>query len=158
MKLEAGKTYLDRVGSVLTVELRDKNCVRSGSSVGAYPFISSGGTRTWMTDGRWRDLPGWHVYDLIAEVPTAATDKPNPEKPNVTHRSHRNIDMLSPQAIKVLEHLEASGSITNCEAHTVLKCRSVSRRITELQDAGFDVDKTHSRDSQGQRYVRYSLV
>ena len=77
---------------------------------------------------------------------------------NPTTRSHANIEMLSPQAVQVLNHLETSGSITNCEAHSVLKCRSVSRRITELQDAGFDIDKEHKRDSQGQRYVRYVLV
>lgn len=67
-------------------------------------------------------------------------------------------DQLSPQAARVLAHLEAAGSITNVEAHAVLKCRSVSRRITELVDAGWDITKEHKRDSQGQRYVRYVLV
>lgn len=65
---------------------------------------------------------------------------------------------LSPQALKVLEHMEVTGEITNVEAHMVLKCRSVSRRITELQDAGFWIDKEWKRDSQGQKYLRYKLV
>lgn len=64
---------------------------------------------------------------------------------------------LSPQANAVLKHLESAGSITNVEAHAVLRCRSVSRRITELCDAGFDISKSWKKDSTGQRYVRYEL-
>lgn len=75
-----------------------------------------------------------------------------------SRRVGKNIQMLSPQANKVLEHLEATGTITNVEANAVLKVRSVSRRITELNDAGFDISKEHLRDSQGQRYVRYHLT
>lgn len=78
--------------------------------------------------------------------------------PNKSQRSHATLSMLSPQANKVLEHLELTGSITNCEAHTVLRCRSVSRRITELQDAGFYINKEFKKDTQGQKYVRYTLA
>lgn len=77
---------------------------------------------------------------------------------NANRRSHANLQMLSPQAVKVLEHLEASDTISNVEANAVLKCRSVSRRITELQDAGFSITKEFKRDSTGQRYTRYSLA
>lgn len=65
--------------------------------------------------------------------------------------------MLSPQAQTVYVHLEKAGSITNVEAHSVLRVRSVSRRITELRDAGFSITKEQKKDSTGQRYVRYVL-
>lgn len=73
-------------------------------------------------------------------------------------RSHGKLTMLSPQARDVLKHLERAGSITNVDAHIVLKVRSVSRRITELVDAGYVINKEHRRDSTGQRYVKYHLV
>ena len=66
---------------------------------------------------------------------------------------------MSPQTYQVLQHLIASGSITNVEAHTVLKCRSVSKRISELVNTyGLPVAKVHRRDSTGQRFVRYKLI
>lgn len=66
--------------------------------------------------------------------------------------------MLSPQAKQVLDHLKVAGTITNLTANFVLRVRSVSRRITELLDAGYDIRKEHKRDSQGQRYVCYELT
>ena len=39
---------------------------------------------------------------------------------------------MPPQTHQVLRHLITAGSITNVEAHAVLKCRSVSKRISEL--------------------------
>lgn len=77
---------------------------------------------------------------------------------SIVRRAHADMNMLSPQAVRVLEHLEKTGSITNVEAHAVLKVRSVSRRITELTDAGFDIERSHKRDSTGQRYVQYVLI
>lgn len=73
-------------------------------------------------------------------------------------RAHASMEMLSPQAVMVLKHMEEVGSISNVEAHSVLKVRSVSRRITELRDAGFEINKEQKLDSQGQRYVKYHLV
>jgi hypothetical protein len=72
----------------------------------------------------------------------------------------RRVQQLTPNALKVLEHLENSkgNTVTNVEAIVVLKVMSVSRRITELQDAGFDIEKTHKRDTAGTRYVQYKLV
>ncbi|KAF1049348.1 helix-turn-helix domain-containing protein [Xylophilus sp.] len=64
---------------------------------------------------------------------------------------------LTPQTRKVLAHLETVGSITNVEAHAVHGIRSVSRRITELRDAGAPIRKEQKRDPIGQRYVRYVL-
>lgn len=64
---------------------------------------------------------------------------------------------LSPQARIVLNHLQAVGSITAVEASAVHRVRSVSRRITEINDEGFRIRKEHKRDVNGQRYVRYVL-
>ena len=64
---------------------------------------------------------------------------------------------LKPQTRAVLEHLYLAGSITNVEANAVLKCRSVSKRISELEDAHYGIRRTRHVDSQGQRYVRYAL-
>lgn len=66
---------------------------------------------------------------------------------------------MHPQTRQVLEHLITSGSITNVEANAVLKCRSVSKRISELiNDHRVRIAKEHKRDSTGQRYVRYVLA
>lgn len=66
---------------------------------------------------------------------------------------------MHPQTYQVLQHLITAGSITNVEAHAVLKCRSVSKRISELVNTyGIDVAKLHRRDSTGQRFVRYVLI
>ena len=57
------------------------------------------------------------------------------------------------------DHLIAAGSITNVEAHAVLKCRSVSKRISELVNIhGIEIAKLYRRDSTGQRFVRYVLI
>lgn len=69
---------------------------------------------------------------------------------------------LSPQAVRVLNHMKAAGSISNVEANAVHRVRSVSRRMTEivaaLEGSGFKVEKQFKRDVTNQRYVRYSLV
>ena len=66
---------------------------------------------------------------------------------------------MHPQTHQVLCHLITAGSITNVEAHAVLKCRSVSKRISELVNTyGIDVAKLHRRDSTGQRFVRYLVI
>lgn len=64
---------------------------------------------------------------------------------------------MTPQATAVLRHLRDAGSITNVEANAVLRVRSVSRRITELQDHGVRIRKETKYDSTGQRYTRYYL-
>ena len=64
---------------------------------------------------------------------------------------------LSPQSQVVLTHLRTAGSISNVEAHAVHRIRSLSRRITEISDAGYAISKERKRDVTGQIYVRYSL-
>lgn len=69
---------------------------------------------------------------------------------------------LSPQSAKILDHLKIAGSISNVEAHAVHRCRSLSRRITEivraLRGTGYRIDKKTQRDVTGQRYTRYYFV
>jgi len=65
---------------------------------------------------------------------------------------------LEPNARRVLDHLVREGTITNMEANIVLKVRSVSRRITDIQRAGYSVAKLRCKDSTGQRYVKYALL
>lgn len=77
---------------------------------------------------------------------------------------------LSPQASRVYDHLLRAGSITNVEANAVHRVRSVSRRITEIQEGmlhatwrllgkqSIHIQKEFRRDATGQRYVRYHLV
>lgn len=65
---------------------------------------------------------------------------------------------LSPQAKIVLKHLLSVGSITAVEASAVHRIRSLSRRVTELdQVGGYLIQKEHKRDVVGQRYVKYSV-
>ena len=78
---------------------------------------------------------------------------------------------MTPQSKTVLRHMINAGSISNVEANAVHRVRSLSRRITEIDDAlwsatvaaknaeivNYPVRKEFKRDVTGQRYVRYSL-
>lgn len=89
-------------------------------------------------------------------------DRINLAIPEITRR-------LTPQAKTIFDHLVSAGSISSVEAHAVHRCRSVSRRITEIDDAlvearlrflgpfPFSIRKVVRRDSTGQRYTRYFL-
>lgn len=66
-------------------------------------------------------------------------------------------DRLSPQSRIVFKHLRDVGSITAVEASAVHRVRSLSRRITEINNAGYSVQKDFKKDITGQRYVRYTM-
>lgn len=55
----------------------------------------------------------------------------------------------------VREHLERGRSITNVEAQAMWRCRSLTKRISELRDEGMNIVAERRRDSTGQTYVRY---
>jgi hypothetical protein len=66
--------------------------------------------------------------------------------------------VLTPQAKTILTHLNNTGTITQREALMDHSVQSLTRRITEIRDAGFKVEgiwKTHPLT--GQRYMRYSF-
>lgn len=66
---------------------------------------------------------------------------------------------LTPQARTVLLHLNDTGTITQREAVMDHSVQSLTRRITELRDAGFNIlGKWKYHPTTGQRYTRYSLV
>ena len=78
---------------------------------------------------------------------------------NVVPTSDTRINVLSPQAQQILSYMQnGNGTISGVEAQATMKVRSLTRRITEIRDAGFDIHSEWRRDPLGQRYVRYSLV
>lgn len=65
---------------------------------------------------------------------------------------------VTPQAMIVLRHIEAAGSITQREALMDHGVQSLTKRISELRSAGADIvvaSKRHPLSKQ--RYARYSL-
>lgn len=73
------------------------------------------------------------------------------------HRRYYAFSLLPPQEQTVLHHLLRDGTITNVEAQTVHKIRSLSRRITTLTQSGCAIARRFKTDAAGQRYVRYYL-
>jgi hypothetical protein len=70
-----------------------------------------------------------------------------------------NTQSLTPQAATVLAHMEYAGSITQREAMLDHSIQSLTRRITELNDKGFRVNREDKKHPlTGQRYARYSLA
>lgn len=66
---------------------------------------------------------------------------------------------LTPQAHTVLTHITKAGSITQREAIVDHSVQSLTRRITEIRDAGFDIAaEFRYHPITGQRYARYSLA
>lgn len=64
---------------------------------------------------------------------------------------------LSPQARTVMSHLINVGTITQREALMDHSVQSLTRRITEIRQSGFNVDGTWKlHPLTGQRYMRYS--
>jgi DNA-binding Lrp family transcriptional regulator len=62
------------------------------------------------------------------------------------------------QEMQILKHLRKAGSITQREAMLDLSVQSLTRRITELRQRGFNiqgVQKLHPVTNQ--RYMRYTL-
>lgn len=65
---------------------------------------------------------------------------------------------LAPQTKAVLEMLQKIGRITGVQAANVLKVRALPRRIADLKEAGYKIDRTMKKDHTGQRYAEYSLA
>lgn len=64
---------------------------------------------------------------------------------------------LSPQARRVLAHLESGESISQMEALTVYSIFRLASRISELRSAGYDIHREMKEDNAGHRYARYWL-
>lgn len=62
---------------------------------------------------------------------------------------------MKPQTKLIHDHLVDVGNITGVEAQAIYKCRSLTKRISELKALGFDIKSEWKIDHAGQRYVRY---
>lgn len=58
----------------------------------------------------------------------------------------------------LIEHLKSGKSITAIEASALWRCRSLSRRICDIEERGYTINREEREDSTGQNYTRYSLV
>ena len=68
------------------------------------------------------------------------------------------IGTMTPQAITVFNHLLTAGEITQRQALLDHSVQSLTRRITEIRDAGFPIDGVWKKNPiTGQRYMRYSF-
>lgn len=74
------------------------------------------------------------------------TEKPAPVVPTL------------PMTKAVLDLLKQKGTLTSLEAQGVLRCRSLSKRISELKQLGWPIFREMKWDTTGQRYARYSLA
>lgn len=66
--------------------------------------------------------------------------------------------MQATQVETILKHLKNTGSITQREAIMDYSIQSLTRRITDLRDSGYNIlsiPKVHP--VTGQRYARYTL-
>ena len=60
--------------------------------------------------------------------------------------------------VEMLErHFETYDDISNIEAQAVYKIRSLSRRICDLKDRGYNFTREWKKDLMGKRYVRYFI-
>lgn len=64
---------------------------------------------------------------------------------------------MTPQARTVLRHLIKEGSITPMIASGIYKVRSLPRRILDLKEAGFNIERELRKDATGQRYAFYAM-
>jgi hypothetical protein len=64
---------------------------------------------------------------------------------------------MKPQTAIIFHHLKTRGSITGVEAAAVYRARSLSKRISEIKEAGHNVVRVLHKDATGQRYAKYYL-
>jgi biotin operon repressor len=58
----------------------------------------------------------------------------------------------------IMNHFKKAKSITQREAMVDYSIQSLTRRITELRDMGFNIETQHKKHPvTGQRYARYVL-
>lgn len=64
---------------------------------------------------------------------------------------------LTPQARRILAHLESGKSITPMEAIVVYTIPRLASCINEIRKVGYKVDMSLRRDEQGHKYGRYTI-
>lgn len=73
-------------------------------------------------------------------------------------RAKMTMAKLPAQTKEVLSLLRSKGSLTAIEAGGVIRARSLSKRVSELKEAGVDIQTETKFDHTGQRYARYHLI
>jgi|TARA_R100000951_G_scaffold111369_1_gene110320 hypothetical protein len=61
------------------------------------------------------------------------------------------------QVQQIYRHLETGKSISGYEARDLYRIASLPRRINDLEEQGFKIERSRRTDPTGRRYVRYSL-
>lgn len=65
---------------------------------------------------------------------------------------------MKPQTKLVLDHIQRTGSITQREAIMDHSVQSLTKRVAELRDLGYDIKSEFKKHPlTGQRYARYTL-
>lgn len=64
---------------------------------------------------------------------------------------------LTRQAALIRDHLRANSHLTSWQAEGVYRIRRLASRISELRNAGYEIEKESQRDATGQLYTRYSF-
>lgn len=62
--------------------------------------------------------------------------------------SRTQLDML-------LDHFRIRPNISDLEARSMFKIRALPRRIKDLEELGYSIERSSRKDTTGQRYVRY---
>ena len=63
------------------------------------------------------------------------------------------------QTTQILEHMKRTGSITMREALLDYSIQSLTKRISELRQAGYKIETEHKHHpTTGQRYARYKFL
>lgn len=63
-----------------------------------------------------------------------------------------------PMKEMIRRHLTRVHSISGVEAQNLYRCRSLTKRISELRAEGMNIRPEWCKDITGQRYVRYFLI
>ena len=64
---------------------------------------------------------------------------------------------LNRQATLVRDHIRANSHLTSWQAEGVYRIRRLASRVSELRNAGYEIEKETQRDATGQLYTRYSF-
>lgn len=64
---------------------------------------------------------------------------------------------VSLQAALVRNHLFTEAHLTSWQAEGVYRIRRLASRISELKNAGYEIEKARCTDATGQPYTRYSF-
>ena len=65
--------------------------------------------------------------------------------------------MKPSQNTRILKYLQSGKTLTGMEALKMFDCFSLSQRIRNLKDKGFDIDKDMETTTSGKHIARYKM-